>query len=461
MRDLTAVILAAGKGTRMRSRTNKVLHPVLGRPLLAYPIAACRAAGVGRIVIVVGHQHAEVRDAVGAPDVDFAVQEEQKGTGHAVLCAREALGSTAGTLLILCGDVPLIRPETLLRLVERHRGTSALATVLSMEPGDPGAYGRLVRDRQGALLRIVEARDAAAGELAIGEVNTGTYAAEMPWLWEALAGVGAANEQGEYYLTDVIEQSARAGRASSLLLEDPDEVIGVNSRAELAEVGAVLRGRINRDWMEAGVTLEDPDRTWIEPDVVLEPDVVIGPACRLSGRTRVATGAHIEQGAVIRDSDIGPGARLLPYCVLTEARVGLAAQVGPFAHLRPGATLEEASKVGNFVEIKKSVLGRGSKANHLTYLGDTTVGEKANIGAGTITCNYDGTNKHQTRIGDRAFIGSNTSLVDPVEIGSGASVAAGSTITQDVPPASLGVGRARQRNVADWASRREKIARRE
>jgi len=454
MKDVTAVVLAAGKGTRMRSALAKVLHPLLGHPLLWYPLEACRAAGVGRTVAVVGHQAEEVRDRLGAPDVAFALQAEQKGTGHAVLCAREALGDFRGTVLVLCGDVPLLRPETLGRLSAAHVASEALVTVLSMKPEDPTGYGRLVRDAQGRLLRIVEERDASAAEKGVGEVNTGTYALELPWAWGALNGVGTANTQGEYYLTDVVAAAAREGRAASLLLEDPDEVMGINSRAHLAEAAVALRRRINGAWMEAGVTLEDPATTWIEPGVVLASDVTIGPSCRLEGTTRVAEGARIDQGAVIRDSEIGSGSHVKPYCVITDSQVGPDTQVGPFAHLRPGATLLDGARVGNFVEMKKSTLGKGSKASHLTYLGDTVVGEKANIGAGTITCNYDGVHKHKTTIGDGAFIGSNTSLVAPVTVGPGATVAAGSTVTQDVPGEGLGVARARQKNIENWKARK-------
>ncbi|MEW6488926.1 MAG: bifunctional UDP-N-acetylglucosamine diphosphorylase/glucosamine-1-phosphate N-acetyltransferase GlmU [Thermodesulfobacteriota bacterium] len=460
MNDVVAVVLAAGQGTRMRSSLAKVLHPLLGHPLLSFPLDACRGAGVGRIVAVVGHQADEVRRLLGAADVTFALQAEQKGTGHALLCAREALSpgeggsGFRGTALVLCGDVPLIRPETLRRLAQTHRQAGALVTVLSMEPPEPRGYGRLVRDAAGRLERIVEERDASPAQRAVREVNTGTYALELPWAWDALGQVGTANSQGEYYLTDVVAVAAHDGRAAAVLLEDPEEVMGINSRLHLAEAGAALRRRINRAWMEAGVTIEDPETAWIEPGVVLEPDVTLGPCVRLEGATRICSGVRIDQGSVVRDSEIGPGAHVKPYCVLSEARLGPGAQVGPFAHLRPGAVLADDARVGNFVEMKKSVLGRGSKANHLTYLGDATVGEGANIGAGTITCNYDGVHKHKTAIGDGAFIGSNTSLVAPVTVGAGATVAAGSTLTHDVPDGALGVARGKQRNVEGWNRRR-------
>ncbi|GAB4276583.1 MAG: bifunctional UDP-N-acetylglucosamine diphosphorylase/glucosamine-1-phosphate N-acetyltransferase GlmU [Deferrisomatales bacterium] len=458
MNDVVALVLAAGKGTRMKSSRAKVLHPLLGRPLIAYPVAACRQAGVERVVAVVGHQAPEVAEALEGFGVALAFQEEQRGTGHAVLCARDAADTGRGVALVLCGDVPLIRPETLSALLATHRQARARVTVLSVELADPAGYGRLVRDRRGRLQRIVEEKDAPASERAIREVNTGTYAVELPWVWEALEGVGADNSQGEYYLTDVVEAAARDGRATSLRVEDPAEVLGINSRTHLAEATRLLRGRINERWMEAGVTLEDPATTWIEPGVTLAPDVTLGPGCRLTGATQVETGARLDQGVVAHDAVIGAGAHVKPYCVLSDARLGPGVQVGPFAHLRPGAVLEEGARVGNFVEMKKAVLGRGSKANHLTYLGDTTVGEGANIGAGTITCNYDGVHKHPTVIGDGAFIGSNASLVAPVEIGPGATVAAGSTVTQDVPPEALGVGRARQRNVSDWKRKRSLLS---
>ncbi len=456
MNDVVAIVLAAGKGTRMNSDLAKVLHPLLGRPLLAYPLAACRDAGVGRIVAVVGHQADRVRETLAAPDLTFALQAEQRGTGHAVAVTRDALDDFSGTALILCGDVPLLRPETLAHLADRHRASGDRVTVLSMAPADPTGYGRLVRDADGRLRAIVEERDADDAQRAVGEVNTGTYAVDVPWLWDAVAGLAADNSQGEYYLTDIVAAAAREGRAGSVLLDDPGEVMGVNSRVHLAEASAVLRDRINRAWMEAGVTLEDPASTWIEPGVELEPDVVVGPACRLAGTSRVAAGARIETGCVVTDSEIGPGARLKPYSVVGEARVGPGAQVGPFAHLRPGAVLEDDAKAGNFVEMKKAVLGRGSKASHLTYLGDAAVGPGANIGAGTITCNYDGVNKHATVIGAGAFIGSNTALVAPVTVGAGATVAAGSTITKHIPDSALGVARAKQRNVEGWSEKTAK-----
>lgn len=454
MSDVCAIILAAGKGVRMKSSLAKVLHPLLGRPLVAWPVAAAREAGVARMAVVVGHQGDEVANAVGGEGISFALQAEQKGTADAVKKAAPALSGFSGTALILCGDVPLLRGETLMALLSAHRENKALATVLTARVADATGYGRVFRDAAGSPLRIVEEKDANASEKALREINTGTYAVELPWLWEALEGVGSDNAQGEFYLTDIIALAAKAGRAALFTLADPDEALGINSREQLSEAATALRRRINRKWMAEGVTLEDPASAWIEPSVELSADVVVGPNCRLEGRTRISAGCRIDTGAVIKDSVLGENVHIKPYCVLNEAVMAAGSDAGPFAHLRPGAELMEGARVGNFVEIKKARLGKGAKANHLTYLGDAEIGEKTNVGAGTITCNYDGVNKFRTTIGKRSFIGSNTALVAPVTVGDDATVAAGSIITQDVPDGALGVGRTRQRNIEGWKERR-------
>ncbi|TAL17305.1 UDP-N-acetylglucosamine diphosphorylase/glucosamine-1-phosphate N-acetyltransferase [bacterium] len=449
-KEVVAIILAAGKGTRMKSSLSKVLHPILGVPLLGYPVEACRKAGVSDVVAVIGHQGEAVREVFRDTGLVFAVQEEQKGTGHAVLCARDGVGEGKGVALILCGDVPLIRPETLQALLESHLSSGNLVTVLSMAPENPAGYGRLVRSDKGGLLSIVEEKDATAEEKEIKEVNTGTYAVTMPWLWGALGQVGSDNSQGEYYLTDIVKIAAREGKAGSLLLGDPVEVMGINDRAQLAEASLHMRARINRTWMESGVTIEDPSSAWIEPEAVIGEDVTIGPGVSLAGRTVVGRGVVIGQGTLVKDSEIAPGAIVKPYCVIEKAFVGERAVIGPFAHLRPKSKILAEAKAGNFVEIKNSVIGDGSKVSHLSYIGDSEVGRNVNVGAGTITCNYDGANKWGTKIGDGAFIGSNSSLVAPVSIGAGAVVGAGSTITKDVPPGSLGIGRAMQKSISGW-----------
>lgn len=314
-------MLAAGMGTRMKSNTIKVLHKLLGKPMISYPLGVCRDSGIGKIVVVVGHQAEEVRAAAVAPDVDFAVQAEQNGTGRAVLCAKEALGETSGTALILCGDVPLLTASTVMKLLTAHCGAGALVTVLSMYPEDPKGYGRLVKDSQGKLCEIVEERDADDSQRAIGEVNSGTYAVELPWLWDALDKIGSDNSQGEYYLTDIVKIAAEEGSAASFCLEDPEEAMGVNSRAHLAEAEAALRKRINEFWMDNGVTLDRPQSITVAPDVELARDVQIGFGCALLGSTRVGESAIIGQGAIITNSVVGARAEVQPYSILTDAMV--------------------------------------------------------------------------------------------------------------------------------------------
>lgn len=449
MNDICAIILAAGKGVRMRSKKAKVLHPLLGRPMIRYPLDAARKAGAGKLAVVVGHQSEEVVEAVSAPDVKVVLQPAQLGTADAVSKAKAALEGFSGTALILCGDVPLLNGETLKKLLAAHHGADALVTVLSMTPPSAKGYGRLLREG-GALKAIVEEKDADEETRAINEVNSGTYAVSLPWLWDALSGIDSKNSQGEFYLTDIVARAAALGRVQSVLMDDWSEGQGINSREQLAQANDAMRQRINRRWMEEGVTLEDPATAWIEPGVVLAEDVTIGPSCRIEGTTTVGAGTRIDAGAIITDSVLGENVHIKPYSVVNQARLGNGVEAGPFAHLRPQAELMENVRVGNFVEVKKSKLYPGVKANHLTYLGDATVGEGTNIGAGTITCNYDGKNKHQTLIGRKAFIGSNTSLVAPVKVGDGAVVGAGSTITRDVPDGALGVTRAKQQTVENW-----------
>ncbi|PLX46058.1 MAG: UDP-N-acetylglucosamine diphosphorylase/glucosamine-1-phosphate N-acetyltransferase [Deltaproteobacteria bacterium] len=449
VKEKAAIILAAGKGTRMRSRLTKVLHPLLGRPLLAYPINACRGAGVENVVAVVGHGGEEVRAAFEGWGIRFANQNEQLGTAHAVLAAKEAVGEVEGIALILSGDVPLIRESTLLALLNAHKSSGRKVTLLSMVPDDPKGYGRLLYEGEN-LVGIVEERDASPEQRRLKEVNTGTYAVDLPWLWDALARVGCDNEQGEYYLTDIIGMAAKDGSAGAIKLEDNDEAMGVNDRVQLAEAQRLMRVRVNREHMLNGVTFEDPPSTWVEPSATIASDVTIGANVKLCGNTVIGVGAIIGQGSVISDSAIGRDVEVKPYSVVLEASIAGSAKIGPFAHLRPGAKVGEAARVGNFVEVKNSILHSGVKASHLTYLGDAEVGAGTNIGAGTITCNYDGVNKFKTKIGERAFIGSNSSLVAPVEIGAEATVGAGSTITSDVESGALGVSRAKQRTIPRW-----------
>lgn len=426
----TALLLAAGKGTRMRSSLAKVLHPLCGRPMAGWVLHACAEAGLAP-TLVVGHQADRVRDTF--PGVPTALQAEQNGTGHAVACAADAL-PREGTLVVLAGDTPLVRGETLTALVDAHAASGALCTVLTLEVDDPGAYGRIVRGPSG-VERIVEAANASPEELQINEVNSGMYAFDARWLLdEVIPTLRPHPPKDELYLTDAIEAAADAGRLDALCHHDADELMGVNDKAALAVATRILRQRINLAWMQAGVTMHDPEQTYIDADVRLEQDVTLEPGVVLKGATSIATGTQVFAHSVLEDTQVGPDCK-----------------VGPFARLRPGTVLRSRVKVGNFVETKKAVLHDKVSAGHLSYLGDTEIGAGSNIGAGTITCNYDGYGKHRTEIGARAFIGSNSSLVAPVVIGADTIVAAGSTITNNVPDDSLGLGRARQKNLVGRA----------
>jgi bifunctional UDP-N-acetylglucosamine pyrophosphorylase/glucosamine-1-phosphate N-acetyltransferase len=454
-----AVILAAGKGTRMKSGRAKVLHPVLGVPLLEHVLRAVEATGAAPITVVVGHQAEAVESAFAGRGLTFVRQEPPRGTGHAVQVARDAfVAHPDRTLLVLNGDLPLLRPETLQRLLTTHREARPAATLLSVVLDDPGAYGRIVRDpAHGGVRAIVEAKDADEATRAIGEINAGLYAFDVPALLRVLGALQPQNAQGEYYLTDVVGLLRAAGeRVAAVAAEDPAEGLGVNSLAELAEATRTLRGRRTRALMAAGVGIEDPESTHIGLDVVVEPDAVLRPYTFLEGRTIVRAGASIGPFVRLVDTEVGEDAQVLDHCLLLASVIGRGASIGPFAHLRPESLVGARAKVGNFVELKKTSLGDGSKAPHLSYIGDATVGPGVNIGAGTITCNYDGVHKYPTRIEAGAFIGSDTTLVAPVTVGEGAYVGAGSAITEDVPAGALALGRARQVNKPGWATERGK-----
>ena len=443
---LAAIVLCAGKGTRMKSEKAKVLHQILGRPLFAYPAARALGIGASPVVAVVGHQADEVKQAIQRtfPDgpLRFALQAEQKGTGHAVRCAEEALRDFSGPVLILYGDVPLIREETLSALVEAYRSSDAPLALVSTLLDNPTGYGRVVREG-GAVRRVVEHKDASPDERAIKECNAGLYVVDSRFLFEALSAVKPHNAQGEFYLTDLVEMAAqRAPGRIKVVVADPLETSGVNDRAELAERALELRARINHRHMRAGVTLVDPGSTFIDETVEIAPDTEIGPNVSLYGRTRIGREVRIGQGSVLVDSVVLEGTEIKPYSVLEGAEVGEHCAIGPFSRLRPGTQLAEGVHLGNFVETKKARLGRGTKANHHAYLGDAEIGAGVNVGAGTITCNYDGVNKHQTVLEDGVFIGSDSQLIAPVTVGRGAYVAAGTTVTRSVPPMSLALSRA-------------------
>jgi bifunctional UDP-N-acetylglucosamine pyrophosphorylase/glucosamine-1-phosphate N-acetyltransferase len=456
---LAAIVLAAGKGTRMRSSRSKVLHELLGRALVTYPVELARSVGADPVVAVLGHQHEAVEAVLlarfGAGAVKVVEQTEQRGTGHAVRLAMPALSRfDDGLMMVLYGDVPLLRRETLEALVGTARRYGCLAIVTATPP-DPTGYGRILRDQRGHVIGVVEQKDATPEEQAITEINAGIYCGPTDFFREAVLGLGTRNAQGEYYLTDVIARAAGSIGVSAIEADFGD-VAGINDRHQLAEAELTLRGRINRAW-QAHVTLRDPTSTVIEPGVEIGVDVELGCNVALRGRTRIGHNARVGDGAILVDTEVGAGADIRPYTVATEAIIGPGAAVGPFAHLRPGTRLGPEVEVGNFVEIKATTIGKASKANHLSYLGDATIGEKVNVGAGTITCNYNGYEKFPTVIEDDAFIGSDTQLVAPVRVGRRAVVAAGTTVTRDVPAASLALSRSPQIDKPGYA---QKVAKR-
>jgi bifunctional UDP-N-acetylglucosamine pyrophosphorylase/glucosamine-1-phosphate N-acetyltransferase len=450
------LVLAAGKGKRLRSKTIKLLHPVAGRPMVAHVLETARALRPARLVTVIGHQSERVRAALAHAGTEFVEQREQLGTGHAVLqAARKIPKGKQATLLILNGDLPTLRPATLRKLIGRHRHSGAALSVLSAHVADPAGYGRIVRDDKGAFRRIVEDRDATREERKITEINCGLYCADPGELLGALRRVRPDNIQGEYYITDAVEELLRRGRkVAAVVHDDADEVLGVNDRAELARASRTLFARKAQQLQERGVTLLDAERTWIDPRARIGRDSILYPDVIVEGATVIGEDCVIRPGCRITDSRIGRGVEVKDHSVVLGSVVGRDASVGPFAHLRPGSTLEAGSKVGNFVELKKTRLGRESKASHLAYLGDAQIGPGCNIGAGTITCNYDGTHKHPTTMGKGVFIGSDTQLVAPVKLGDGAYVAAGATVTEDVPAGALAISRSRQRNIKGWVARR-------
>lgn len=452
---LAAAVLAAGKGTRMKSRRPKVLHRVGGRPMLDYVLEAVKGTGAERVVVVAGYCGEEVAEAVGGA-AEVVYQREQLGTAHALLQVRPLLEGYPGHVLVVCGDTPLIRVETLSRLVQHHVDTGAAATLLTAVVPEPGGYGRVVRGSDGKVVRIVEQKDASPEELAINEINSGIYCFRVEGLFEALSSITPGNAQGEYYLTDIVGIYARRGEVvAAVVADDAEEVLGVNDRCQLAGVERILRERKVRDLMLSGVTVIDPATTFVDSDVVIGCDTVIYPFTIIEAGTRIGEDCVVGPSTRIAGSVLGNRV-VAVNSVILDSTVGDDSNIGPFAYIRPGCVLGRGVRVGDFVELKKSSIGNFSKVPHLSYIGDATVGERVNIGAGTITCNYDGRAKHPTIIGDRAFIGSNANLVAPVEVGSDAVIGAGSTITKDVPAGALGVARGRQKNIPDWDKRRPK-----
>ena len=447
---LNIIILAAGLGKRMRSDLPKVLHPIAGKPMLGHVLQSARALAPDRIVVVVGHGADRVRQAFAADDVVFALQPQQQGTGHAVMQALPLLleDGAEDACLVLYGDVPLVQADTLRALLQaRGTGLALLTETLA----DPTGYGRIVRDAQGRVVRIVEQKDASAEELAIHEINTGILAAPTADLRRWLAQIDNHNAQGEYYLTDIVGLAVRdAVSVSHAQPASSWETLGVNSRVQQAQLERIWQGQQARRLLEQGVTLADPARFDLRGELQCGRDVFIDVGCVFEGRVQLSDGVRVGPHCVLRDAEVGAGAEIEAYSHVQGAHIGESARIGPYARLRPGADVGPEAHVGNFVELKKTRLGRGSKANHLSYLGDSVIGERVNIGAGTITCNYDGVNKFQTIIEDDAFIGSDTQLVAPVRVGRGATLGAGTTLTRDAPDGQLTISRAQQLAVPGW-----------
>lgn len=437
--------MAAGLGTRMKSRRAKVLHELGGAPLIAYVVRAAQTLEPRSIITIVGHQAEEVERAVLAEVgelASFVIQQKQRGTGDAVESARRVLEDSDSLVLVLSGDVPMIRVETLQKLIDHHNNTGAACSILSVRLENPTGYGRIIRDNSGAFRKIVEQRDATEDERQVREINSGIYCFEAKALFDALRKVEPKNDQGEYYLTDVAEIIlAGGGTVSVYLINDPREVSGVNTRAELAEFeNLVRRSAIRRLMIESGVTFIDPSHAYVSAEAQIGRDTIIHPNVTIEGKTVIGEGCVIRAGARITSSRLGDNVTVKDHSVIVDSQIESNCSVGPFAHLRMNALLEEKATVGNFVEVKKSRLKRGAKAMHLTYLGDATIGERTNIGAGTVTCNYDGVNKHETIIEDDVKIGSDTMLVAPVRVGARSKTGAGSVVTKDVPPDSLVAG---------------------
>lgn len=459
MKNRGAIILAGGQGKRFKSATSKVLHSLAGRPLIDHAILLAKKLKLDPIVAVVPPRdnalHAYLRSTY--PTVILAVQSIPRGTGDAIKCAKKALTRFEGDLVILSGDVPLLRKETLTDFYKHHQKSKAQFSLMTCAIPNPTGYGRVVRNQTGDFSVIVEERDATADERAIQEVNCGIYWSDAQTLFQFLNKLSAKNAQGEYYLTDLPEILARAKRRiSTYRLHDPDDMRGINTRRELALAAQILYARTADFWMDRGVTLIQPETILIDPSVTLSADCIIESNCHLRGDTKIGSHTYIRTGSVIESSEIGAYTEILPYSIIRDSEIGDHVHIGPFAHVRPGSILKSHAKVGNFVELKKSILGVGAKANHLSYIGDTVVGDRANIGAGTITCNYDGKNKFKTEIGNDAFIGSNSSLIAPVKIGKRSVVGAGSAIRKSIPDDALGLTRAPQIVITRWSKRPKK-----
>ena len=455
--QLGVIILAAGKGTRMRSDRAKVLHHLAGTPLLTHVLRTSQSLHPSRLVVVVGHQAAAVQAAAqaacGGEGVRFALQQEQRGTGDAVRAAKEQFAGFRGDILIVSGDVPLLTPQTLTQFVTAHQEHRATLSVLTAQRADPAQYGRVMRRSDGQVVRIVEARDASAQEFSVQEINTGIYCVRADFLFSALDRLQPTNAQGEYYLTDIVAAAVRAGLPTrAVLTPDFHEVEGVNSRQELARMETTHQEQLRRQWMDAGVTFEDAQTVYLSDEATIGQDTVIGPNTHIKGRTVIGSNCRIDGNAYIENCTIGDNVRIYFSIVLSDSQLGDNSSAGPFSHMRGGAVLAPHAEIGNFVEVKKSTIGEHTKAKHLAYIGDAEIGREANIGAGTITCNYDGFRKHKTKIGDRVQVGSDTTLVAPITINDDVYIATATTVRHDVPAGALVFNPRQEETRAGWTA---------
>ena len=460
MKGISIIIMAAGLGTRMKSNLVKILHPLAGMPMLAYTLNLAKSLRTEKIIAVIGHQADKVKDIFSEYKIGWVIQKEQKGTGHAVMQAKNTLRDFNGTVIVLSGDTPLLKKETISELIKSHKSKGNRVTILTTELNNSYGYGRVVTNANGKVERIVEEKDASDAIKKIRLINTGIYAFDKDFLFDSLSEIKPNNAQGEYYLTDVIGIAAKRGlEINAVKAGDSDEVMGVNTRLELAKAERIIRRRINERWMLSGVTIIDPETTFIDDTVEIGRDTIIYPNNFICGKSRIGEGCTIYPNSRIIDAKIGKEVKIKDSCLIEESKIGDKASIGPFAHLRPHTELGRDVKIGNFVEIKKSIVKDGAKANHLTYLGDSVIGRNVNIGAGTITCNYDGFKKHRTEIGDNVFVGSDVQFIAPVKIGKGAIVAAGTTVTEDVPADSLVISRTKQISKKGWArKKRERLS---
>ena len=455
-RDVAIVVLAAGKGTRLKSSRAKVLHSAGGRPLVEQVVRACAPLNAKKTVVIVGHQAEQVEELVKPLGAETILQQPQHGTGHAMQVAKRTLNS-AKLAVVLPGDAPLIRTETLKSMIAAHRAANAAATILTAVVGEPSGYGRIVRKSEANVAAIVEDSQLTPEQRELNEINSSIYCFTLEKLWPALAEVKPNNKHRELYLTDAIAVMASKGETVlAQVSPDPREILGCNTRADLAEVDRIFREWKRAALMDDGVTILLPETVLVDPDVTAGEDTIIEPCVQLLGKTKIGARCRIRTGSVLTDAILGDDVTVEPHCVVSQSRLDAEVRIGPFSRLRPDNHLKAGSRIGNFVEMKKSTLGEGSKAMHLSYLGDAKIGTKANIGAGTITCNYDGFHKYPTTIGNKVFIGSDSALVAPVRIGDGAYVAAGSTVTDNVPPDALAIARGRQVNKAGWASKKRR-----